>query len=480
VRQLLVESALLSCLGAAPGIALAFIGLRAFRAVGPAALATLPSLAVDGQVLLFTLVLTIGTSLIFGLAPAAAAARMSPEEGLRRRLGGALDLRWRPRRLLVVLEIAAAVVLTVGAALLAKSFTRYQAVDRGFGTANVLTASITLSTARYPDESSRRTFFDTLTSRVGAIPGVESIAISELGLSGMSMTMDWPPANQRRGDTYEIVVVTGTGARHFATFGIPVMQGRECADDRDGLAVVVNAAMARRVGGDRSALGQRLDLSNVGIGTREIVGIVADVPDIRTKAAPLPTVYACAGDGRVAYATVAVRGRPDTPAATLAAAVRAAVRGIDPAQPVARVTTVDQMVRDGLSSRWFDATVIAALAILALTLALGGLYAVTAYSVSRRTREIGVRMALGADRRRVTTLVLREGSILVFTGTGLGLLAAIPLVRFVRAMLFDVRPLDPWVFGAVTVVVVLVAIAAILAPAQRASRVDPMLALRAE
>jgi putative ABC transport system permease protein len=480
VQQLLLESVILACVGAVPGIALVFVGLRAFRAFGPRALATLPSLAVDNQVLLFTVVLTVGTGLIFGLAPAAAAARTNPEDGLRRRAGRALDTRWRPRRLLVALQIAAAVVLTLGAALLAKSFARFQAVDRGFNADNVLTASITLSTAQYPDAVARRTFFDSLADRVRGVPGVESVAISELGLSGMSMTMDWPPASQRRGETWEIVVVTGTGAGHFATFGIAVLQGRECADDRDGAAVLVNAAMARRIGGDQSALGQRLDLSNVGIGTREIIGVVADVPDIRTKAAPLPTLYACAGKDRAAFATLAVRGRRDTRAAALAAGVRSAMRSLDPAQPIARVTTVERMVREGLSSRWFDATVIAALATLALALALGGLYAVTAYSVAQRTREIGVRMALGADRWNVSALVLRQGGMLVLAGTALGLMAAIPLVRFVRAMLFDVRPLDPWVFGAVTVAVAVVAIVAILAPARRASRVDPMLALRAE
>jgi putative ABC transport system permease protein len=156
------------------------------------------------------------------------------------------------------------------------------------------------------------------------------------------------------------------------------------------------------------------------------------------------------------------------------------VREIDSALPVSRVTTVSETVRNGLSSRWFDAVVIGALSSLALILALGGLYALTAYSVAHRTREIGVRMALGADRGAVMTLVLRQGGILVAAGTGLGLLAAIPLVRFVTAMLFDVRPLDPAVFTAVAVLVGAVAMLATFVPARRASRLDPMVALRSD
>jgi putative ABC transport system permease protein len=480
LRQLLVESLLLACLGALPGIALALVGMRAFREFGPPALARLPTLAIDNQVLLFTLVLTIGTGLLFGLAPAVSAARMDPEDGLRRGRAAHRDSRWTPRRMLVVLEIAAAVVLTLGGALLAKSFSRFQAVDRGFRADNVLTASITLSMVRYPDAASRRAFFDSLVERLRALPAVESVAVSDLGLSGMSMTMEWPPANERGGDTWEIAVATGVGNGHFRTFGIPILEGRECADHADGAAVVINAAMARRTYGERSPLGERLNLSTVSLGTRVVLGVAADVPDIQTKAAPLPTVYACAGQNRAASGLVALRVRDDTAAAALAPALRTAVRELDPAQPVSRLRTVEQMVRNGMSSRWFDAIVIGALSTLALILALGGLYAVTAYSVAQRTREIGVRMALGADRARVMSLILRQGGVLVAAGTSLGLLAAVPLVRLVTTMLFDVQPLDPGVFSGVAVLVAAAAMLATFVPARRASRVDPMVALRAE
>jgi predicted permease len=478
-RQLLVESLLLAGLGAAAGLAVAFAGLRAFRAFGPPALARLPSLAIDGQVLLFTLALTIGTGLLFGVAPAVGAARIDPGERLKgtrtsSREGG------RPRRALVVLEIAAAVVLMLGAMLLARSFIRFQAVDRGFQGENVLTASLTLPTARYADSAARRTFFDGLVERLRRLQGVESVVLSEAELSYLTMTMSWPPGRQRDDSGREIGVATGLGDRHFQTFGIPVLEGRECAGDNDDAAAVVNASMARIAFPDRSAIGRSLELSHVSLGTRTIVGVVADVANLQTKAPPLPTVFACAGRDRAGYGTVALRVRQGTPALSLAPARRRAVRSIDPAQPIARIKTVEQMVREGLSSRWFDAMVIAALAVLALVLALGGLYAVTAYSVAQRTREIGIRMALGADRALVLKLVLQQGGILIGAGICLGLLAATPLVRFVSAMLFDVQALDPAVFTGVAIGVAAVATLATFVPARRASRVDPMVALRAD
>jgi ABC-type antimicrobial peptide transport system permease subunit len=259
-----------------------------------------------------------------------------------------------------------------------------------------------------------------------------------------------------------------------------VLDGRECTESADQSGVVINAAMARRAYAGGPVLGARLDLSTVGLGTRMVLGVVADVPDMRTKQPAMPTVYACAGRDAAAYATIALRVREDTPATSLAPAVRAAVRELDAAQPVARFVTVEQMVRDGISSRWFDAAVIGALSALALVLALGGLYAVTAYSVAQRTREIGVRMALGADRGSVMALVLRQSGSLVAAGTVLGIAAAVPLVRVIRTMLFEVQPLDPAAFALVIIGVGCVAMLATLVPARRASRVDPMLALRAE
>ena len=477
-RQLLVENLLLACVGSAMGMAVAFAGLQAFRAFGPPTLARLPSLSIDGQVVLFILALTAGTGLLFGTAPAWSAARIDPGERFKGHRGS--HSGGRPRHALVVLEIAAAVVLMVGAALLARSFLRFQAVDRGFDVGNVLTGNITLSTTRYADNASRRVFFDGVIERLRGIPQVESVVVTGLALSGLSMTMPWSVDGRGAGDAPEIGILEGLGDRHFHTFGIRVLEGRDCAGDADDTAAVVNASMARLAHPDGSALGRSLDLAKVGLGVRTIVGVVADVRNIQTKAPPLPMIYTCAGRERAGYGVIAMRVREGTAASSLAGALRGAVRAIDPAQPVTRVTTVEQMVRDGMTSRWFDAMVIGALAALALVLALGGLYAVTAYGVAQRTREIGVRMALGADRLSVMKLVLRQGGVMAGVGILLGALAALPLVKFVSAMLFDVQPTDPVVFGAVALLVAGTAMLATFIPARRASRVDPMVALRAD
>jgi putative ABC transport system permease protein len=478
-RQLLAESLMLACLGAIPGLGLAYFGLQAFRSFGPPALVRLPALAIDGYVLTFALVLTIGSGLLFGLAPAAGATRVNPASGLRGGLGLQRDGRSRPRQALVIFQIAAAVVLTLGTALLAKSFTRFQAIDRGFEGENVLTASITLSTTRYPDSASRGAFFDGVIERLRTLPDVESVSVSTIGLSGLSMTMPWPPGTGGS-DRTEIGAATGIGDRHFRTFGIPILDGRECGGSGDTSAIVINASMARLAYGGQSALGRSLDLSTFGFGNRVVIGVAGDVRNIETKAAPMPMVFPCAGQDRAGYGTVGVRVREGTPAMTLAPALRSVVRDLDPAQPLGRITTIEQAVREGMSSRWFDATVIGALSMLALVLALGGLYAVTAFSVAQRTREIGVRMALGADRGRVLALVLRQGGVLVSIGIALGLLAAVPLVRFVTALLFEVQPLDASVFTTVAILVGAVGTAATLIPAWRASRVDPMTVLKAE
>lgn len=477
-RQVLVECGLLAGLGAILGVGLAHLGLQGFRAYGPPVLARLPTLAIDAQVLLFTVVLSVGTGLLFGLAPAVSATRVDPGNGLRdgpaARVGGT-----RSRHVLVILQIAAAVVLTIGSALLAKSFVKFQAIDRGFEEDNVLTASITLSATRYADIAARRAFFDALIERLRSVPAVESVDVSTFGLNGMGMTTPWPPG-QGAADRTEIAVGDGVGDRHFRTFGINIIDGRECAGAPEALEAVINKAMAQLAFGDQSAIGRSLDLSMFKLGSRVVVGVAANQPNLETKTSPMPTIYTCAGQDRVGYGVVALRVRDDTPALSLVPVLRAAVRELDPAQPLGRVTTVEQQVLDGLTSRWFDAAVIGALSMLALVLALGGLYAVTAFSVAQRTREIGVRVALGADSARVMRLVLKQGLALTVVGVCLGLAAAFPLARFVTAMLFDVPPLDPTVFGTVAALVAAVGTLATLLPAWRASRVDPLVVLKAD
>jgi putative ABC transport system permease protein len=480
MRQMLVESVLLALLGSIPAFVLLTYALRAFTVLGPAELRRIPGIEVDGQVMVFMVAVTVAVGLLFGMAPALAARRTDPHEPLKSAGGrGGHGIRSRPRRILVALEIAAAVVVMVGAALLAKSLIRFQAVDRGFHADNVLTASITLPRPRYADVAPRRAFFDAVLERLRSLPSVESAAAPAV-LGGLSMTMSWPPGSKAGPPSSESeeIGVGSVGTSYFRTFGIPIRSGREC-DGGPEPSAVINERMARRAFPNRSAIGQQVDLSLNG--TFTVVGVAADVRSPSTNAIPRPMVFTCVGP-REAHnaADIAVRVREGTDAASLAPALRAAVAAVDPAQPVSAVTTVRQYVGDSAASRRFDTLLFAAFAALAFTLAVFGLYAVTAYLVAQRTHELGVRIALGAGRSAVLRLVLRQGLAPAISGIAIGLLAAVLLSRLLRNMLFEVEVLDATVFAGVAIVLAVVSVAAAIVPARRAVRVDPVVALRCE
>ena len=489
-RQMLVESLLLALLGSIPGLVLLIYALRTFAVLGPAELRRIPGIGVDAEALMFMFGITLAVGLLFGMAPAIAARRTDPHETLKA-VGGRTGHggRSRPRRVLVTLEIAAAVVVMIGAALLAKSLVRFHAVDRGFYADNVLTASITLPRPRYADAAARRAFFDAVLERVRALPAVESAA-APAGLGMLSMTMNWPtsaeasagkPPGPKPGvpssDSQEIGVGY-VGLAYFRTFDIPIRSGHEC----DGAAepsAVINERMARFAFPGRSPLGQRLTLS--GEGSFTVIGVAADVRGLRTNAVPMPMVFTCPVPGTASvYGLIALRARRGTDAASLAPALRAAVAAVDPAQPIAEVLTVRQQLDDSLASRRFDTLLFGGFAALAFTLSVFGLYAVTAYLVAQRSHEFGIRIALGAGRATVLRLVLRQGLAPAVSGIVLGLLAALLLTRLLRTMLFEVEAVDAGVFTSVALVLTLVSTAAAIVPARRAVRVDPVVALRCD
>jgi putative ABC transport system permease protein len=483
VRQLLVESMLLACVGALPGLILADAGLRAFSAFGPSEVTRIGTIAINSQVLLFTLGITLAAGLLFGVAPAFTAGRTYPQEGLNSKAGHSTGLRpgrGRPRRALVVLELALASVLVIGAALLVKSFIKYQAVERGIDGGEVLTASITLPRGRYTNTTARREFFDHVLARLRALPDVESASISPVALSGMTLTMRWPPGSTD-GDGQVIGVLNNVGSDHFRTFGIPLLAGRECGAREPTSAAVINSRMAQLAFPGHSAVGERLDLGSVDEGTYTVVGVSADIRNLGTNAIPLPTVYACAGPNDAPVSgVIALRARLSTNPSTLTPMIREAVVQADPAQPLANVRTVSEMVGQAMTSRWFDAALVAVFASVALILAVFGLYAIIAYMVAERTHEIGVRMALGATRTGVLRLVLTQAGVLIIAGVALGLAAAVPLARFVASMLFDVELLDLQVFGVTALFMGFVSLVAASVPAFRAAKVDPLVSLRAE
>jgi putative ABC transport system permease protein len=482
VRQLLVESLLLSALGIVPGLLFANGSLQVFKKIGPPNLVRLRGIEIDATVFLFTLAVTLAAGLLFGIAPAIAAGHVDPQGFLKRTDGSGGDRgRSRPKRLLVVMELAAAVVLTIGAALLAKSFIRYSLVERGFDERQVVVASVSLPRSRYADAVARRDFSERVLERLRSAPSISSAAHTNGHLNALTMTIPLPArlTQSGRSSEAELLAVGYVGRDHFKTMGMRIIAGRECAGTGDGLAAVVSASMAALYFPERSALGETIDLS--GDGSRTIIGVAADVRRLDTRISSPPHVYGCLSGNDVPLSgTIAVRVRDGVPADSAIPLLREAVRAVDPAQPLTNVRTMSTIVGQAVTSRWFDAALIAAFASIAVVLSTFGLYAVIAYLVAQRTHEIGVRVALGARRTDVVGLVVRQGAAMTAAGIALGVIAAVPLVRLVRSMLFGVEPLDVTMFAAATLLLIVVASLATFIPALRATRVDPIVALRTE
>jgi putative ABC transport system permease protein len=482
VRQLLIESLLLSTLGIVPGLLFANGGLQVFKKIGPPNLARLPGIEIDFTVLVFTVAVTMAAGLLFGIAPAFAAGHVDPQGFLKGTDAlGADRGRSRPKRLLVVMELAAAVVLTIGAALLAKSFIRYSLTDRGFDGRQLLVASVSLPRPRYADPVARRDFSERVLERLRASPSVSSATHSNGSLNSLTMTLSLPAhliqSGLSRGG--EQLGVGFVGSDHFKTMGMRIVAGRECAPTGDGLSAIASASMADLYFPGRSALGETIDLS--GYGHRTIVGVAADVRRLDTQADSPPHVYGClSGNDVPSSGTIAVRVHDGVAAESAIPLLREAVLAVDPSQPLTNIRTMSAIVGQAVASRWFDGAVIAAFAAVAIILSAFGLYAVVAYLVAQRTHEIGVRVALGARRTDVLGLVVRQGAAMTAAGLGLGVIAAIPLVRLVRSMLFGVEPLDLTMFAAATMLLIAVAMLATFIPALRATRVDPIVALRTE
>jgi predicted permease len=480
VRQMLVESVLLALLGCIPGLLLLTYSLEAFAVLGPPELRRIPGIGVDTDALMFMFGITVAVGLLFGIAPALTARRTDPHDALKGAGGrGGHGVRSRPRRALVTLEIAVAVVVMIGAALLGKSLVRFHAVDRGFHGDNVLTASVTLPRPRYADPAARRAFFDAVLERVRSLPSVESAA-APAGVGMLSMTMPWPPGSKPGlpSSESEEIGVTEVGTAFFRTYDIPIRSGREC-DGGPERSAVINERMAHRAFPGRSPIGQRLNLS--GEGEFTVAGVAADVRPLRTNAPPLPMVFTCPVPGEASgFGYIALRARGETDASSLAPALRAAVAAVDPAQAIAEMATLRQEIDDSLASRRFDTLLFGSFAVLAFTLSVFGLYAVTAYLVAQRSHEFGVRIALGAGHFTILRLVLRQGLAPAVSGIVLGLLAARLLARLLRTMLFEVEVLDASVFAGVALVLAVVSLAAAIVPARRAVRVDPVVALRCD
>ena len=488
VQQLVTESLVLAALGAAGGLVLAAWGIDLLQAFGPDDLPRLHEVRLDATVLAFTALLMLGAAVVFGLAPALQLARPDLVTPLKESARTAAGQTSRARTLLVGSQIALALVLLVGAGLLIRSFSRVMSVDPGFDPAGVLTVELALPSQRYPDDAQRGAFYRRLVERLAAQPGVEVAgAIRDVLLSRLPNSA--PISIEGRADLSEAdrnlpIAFDPVTPDFFRVLRIPIVRGRGFTHADDGAAppvAIVNQSLVRRFfpGGD--PVGRRVTFGSPdGENVRwlTIVGVAADARRSGLDAGPRPELYAPHAQAPAADMTLTLRTAGDP--MMLAGSVRAALAELDPELPLARVATLDRLVGASVAERRFHMLLLAVFSALALILAAIGIYGVVTYLVSRRAREFGVRLALGAQRRDVLRMVLREGARITAAGAALGLLGALAMTRVLAALLYEISPTDAPTFAAVTAVLVTVALAACYIPARRATRIDPVVSLRAE
>lgn len=485
IRQLLTESTLLALAGGVLGLVLAYQGIQMLVALNPGDIPRVKEINLDFYVLGWTVLLSVLTGVLSGLAPALQVSRPNLNETLQEGGRGADPgaTRHRVRNLLVVLEVAVSLVLLTGAGLLIKSFINLQRVDPGFNTENVLTMRVTLPSYKYPQADQLQGFTTELLQRVKQLPGVESAAITTaLPLStaeaASSFTVEGqpPPAD----GSMPIANFRTVSPDYFQVLHIPVLKGRVFtgADTKDVQSVaVINQTMARNVFGNQDAIGKRIFIGG-DKNPSEIVGIVGDVRHTSLDTEPSPEMYvSCLQAPPPAY-TLAVRTKLEPE--SLAGAVRNEILAIDKDQPVSAVKTMSQMRSESLASLRFNTVALSIFAGLGLILAAVGIYGVMAYSVGQRTHEIGIRMALGAQPGAVMRLVLGQGMLLVLIGVVVGLVASFGMTRIMASLLYGVSATDPVTFVFVAVALSLVALLANYIPARRATKVDPLVALREE
>jgi predicted permease len=494
-RQLLTESVVLAAAGAVLGLWLASVALRVLTSVDPTSLPPVAPVRLDLMVIAFTLLLAVVTTLVFGLAPALRTLHVDLVESLREG-GQHVSVGARPQRLrgtLVIVEVALAVVLVIGAGLMIRTLAALGDIDLGFNPDSVLTMRVTIPGSKYPTNENVAHFFDELQRRVNALPGVEAAGVVRalplattvgdyfIDVAGFEES----PGREARAD----LQVASHGA--FEAMGTRLVRGRwfSAADTMASVPVaVVNETMARTYWTDPgAAIGGRIRLGSAAARPwATVVGIVADerhngVTGIIKEKLFIPHIqWPVATNGGDPIRAVFVVARTAGEPLSVAGAVRDEIRRMDPSLPIANVRSMNEVVAAALATPRLTGFLLGAFAAVALALAALGIYGVLAYLVSQRTQEIGVRLAIGADRAHVLGMVMRYGLSLAAIGIGIGLAGAFALTRVIQGLLYDVGPNDPITFVVVTAVLLIVALMASLLPAWRATRVSPTIALRAQ
>jgi putative ABC transport system permease protein len=490
VRLLLTESFLLAIVGGALGLLLAIWSLDLLVSLKPANLPRLAEIGVNRTVFLFTAAVSVITGVLFGLAPAWNVSKTDLNEGLKEggRSGSDGPRRQRMRALLVISEVALSLVLLIGAGLMIRSFARLLAVDPGFKTDHVLTAFVSLPVAKYSEREAQVAFFDRLLDRLRNVPGVTAAGVvTDIPLYGGSSTgfdVDRRPAalpGQRAMTDYRMI-----NPDYFAAMGMRILKGRAFSSHDTETApgvVIINETLASRYFAGEDPIGQRLNLSGGPKDLREIVGVVADVRNYGLDAEVKPEVYvpflqSAPGylAGMTSALTIVVRSTIEPTALT--ATLREQVEALDKDQPVSAIKTMELYLTDSMAQRRFNMLLLAVFAGLALVLAAVGIYGVIAYTVTQRTHEMGIRIALGARGGDILRLVFSNAMATTVIGIFIGLGAAFGLTRLLQSLLYQVTATDPLVFAAIPLLLLAVAAMATYFPARRAMKVDPITALR--
>jgi putative ABC transport system permease protein len=490
VRQLLTESLLLSIVGGLAGLLVSLWAVGLFIKLSPGDIPRLNEASVDLRLLGFTLLVSLLTGVGFGLLPAFQATRTNLNTALKE--GGTKSSEGRQRRgarnILVVTEIALAHVLLVGAALLAISYVRVTQINPGFNPDRVLTAKIAPSAKKYPDSRSRSTFYATVLEHLQTLPGVESAGmVMSLPLTGSSMNRGFrvegrPVPKSDENVTMDFQIVS---PGYFSTLEIPIKQGRGLTDTDTGTServIVINSAMARQYWPNEDPVGKRLAIGESAKDTswRTIVGVVADNRHASLSEMPVPTAFISYRQDLESWPRMGFVIKAKIDAASLTSAVKKELAAIDRSQPVYAVEPMEKLLQASVAQRRFVMLLLGSLSAIALALAMVGVYGVISFSVSERTQEIGIRMALGARAADVLRMVLGQAMRVTLVGIVIGLGAAFALTRLLSSLLFEVSPTDMGTFSIVAALLGAVALFACYIPARRATKVDPLVALRYE
>ena len=483
IRQMITESLLLAIFGGALGALLAVAGVKLLVSLGEDNIPRTANVKIDATVLAFTLLISLATGLLFGLAPAIRTMKENLVDALKDGIRGGSEatVKNRTRSLLVVFESAIAVMLLIAAGLLIRSLVALQNVDPGFDPNNVLTLRVDLPRQKYNTPEKASNFFEQLETRVAGLPGVEAVGlITDLPLSGEARDMPYRVEGRPATSDIAFVDFRRVNKNYFSAMRIPLRRGRNFTEQevrQSDKAIVVSQAFVDSVFPNEEALGKRLIIwSGIRNEPYEIIGIVGDTRYQSLQGEPSATMYVPTRELLFVNLVIRTQGDP----LSLVGGVRKEVNALDPDQPIAAIRPMTEWVAMSAAGARYRTTLLGLFALLAMILAATGIYGVMSYSVAQRTQEIGVRMALGARPLDVLKLVVRQGMMLVLIGVIVGLAGALALTRVMSSLLFGVTERDPITFVAVAALLIVVAFISCFVPAHRATKVDPLIALRYE